>query len=81
MSSSDDRDAFLAPGRRSLTSIRPDGPGEYRCPVCGQAVTRGPSGTEYGHQRGTETRGAERCPRRPEDGVDPEKADSLGGSD
>jgi hypothetical protein len=51
-----------------------DPPREFRCPECGRRVTRGPSGTEYGHQRtARDNYGSgveERCPRRPET-VDP----------
>lgn len=44
---------------------------EFRCPECGCRCTRGPSGTEYGHQRGRGSTGTgERCSRRP-DTVDP----------
>jgi hypothetical protein len=47
---------------------------EFQCPDCGRQVTRGPSGLEYGHERGIgETGATERCPRRP-DAVDPKRA-------
>jgi hypothetical protein len=47
------------------------GRGTHRCPECGRQVTRGPSGVEYGHERGIgETGQTERCSRRP-DCVDP----------
>lgn len=43
----------------------------FVCPDCRRQVTRGPDGTEYGHERGRgETGTTDRCPRRPE-GVDP----------
>jgi len=42
-----------------------------RCPECGRQITAGPSGVEYGHERGIgETGDTERCSRRP-DCVDP----------
>lgn len=41
-----------------------EGTGEFRCKECGRRCTRGPDGTEYGHQRG-HNRATERCPRRP----------------
>lgn len=44
----------------------------FRCEDCGRMVTRGPSGLEYGHLRGTHRAGETRCPRRPEE-VDPDK--------
>lgn len=44
----------------------------YRCSECGNRITVGPSGTEYGHQRGIERGRDERCPLRP-DCVDPTK--------
>jgi hypothetical protein len=44
-------------------------PGEFECPECGRDVTRGPSGSEYGHARGIR-HGEQRCSRRPP-AVDP----------
>ena len=35
----------------------------FKCPECGRSVTRGPSGIEYGHERGRRT-DEPRCPRR-----------------
>lgn len=54
---------------RKVIDKSSDGP--ERCPECGRQITVGPSGIEYGHERGSpgET-GKERCPRRP-DCVDP----------
>ena len=40
------------------------------CPECGRRITVGKTGTEYGHDRGTNDPRRERCPRRP-DSVDP----------
>lgn len=48
-----------------------EGKGEFRCPDCGNRCTRGPSGVEYGHARGTANGSDERCPRRPKS-VDPD---------
>jgi len=45
----------------------------FICPDCGRQITRGGSGTEYGHSRGVGVRGG-RCPRRP-DCVDPRRGD------
>jgi hypothetical protein len=46
---------------------------EFRCPECGNRWTRGLSGTEYGHERGTGENGAQdRCSRRPRT-VDPRR--------
>jgi hypothetical protein len=45
----------------------------FDCPDCGRQVTRGPSGVEYGHERGRgETGASERCEHRP-DAVDPRR--------
>lgn len=56
-----------------LPDRRPEDSGEYRCPECGRQVTVGPSGREYGHERGAnETGSQERCPRRPAS-VDPKR--------
>jgi len=47
--------------------------GRLRCAYCGNSVTVGPSGTEYGHRRHNDaSNNAERCPKRP-DAVDPDK--------
>lgn len=53
----------------------PDEAGEFVCPECGWQCTKGPSGTEYGHQRGRRGGSRNRCPRRSED-VDPDKPGS-----
>lgn len=46
--------------------------GRLRCAYCGNAVTVGPSGTEYGHRRYADaSNNAERCPKRP-DAADPD---------
>jgi hypothetical protein len=44
-----------------------------RFPDCGRRITASPThdGLEYGHQRGTESDSAERCPRRA-DRLDPD---------
>lgn len=49
---------------------------DYRCEECRRAITVGPSGTEYGHERGRGSTGTEpRCSRRPTS-VDPKRADA-----
>ncbi|GAB6863285.1 hypothetical protein ACFR97_10405 [Haloplanus litoreus] len=50
-----------------------DQPGTFECPDCGCQVTRGPSGREYGHRRGTTHADYERCPRRSA-AVDPKRS-------
>jgi hypothetical protein len=47
-----------------ITSLDPrDGD---RCETCGNLITVGTNGTEYGHQRG-KRRGSDSCPQRPDD--------------
>lgn len=60
-------DEFL----RGLQDRVEQSPTSERCPECGNPITEGAEGTEYGHERG-KGGGAdsERCPRRPES-VDP----------
>lgn len=53
---------------RMQTTADPS-PTSETCPLCERQITVGPSGTEYGHERGESGR-RERCPRRPES-VDP----------
>lgn len=48
----------------SISAAESDQPGEFYCPECGRQCSRGPSGTEYGHDNGGET-GTSRCSRRP----------------
>lgn len=78
MSSADPLEVEVQPGsefarlRDELDPIElAEGPGRYWCRFCEHPVTRGPSGTEYGHYRGIRD-GTPSCPRRP-DGVDPHK--------
>jgi hypothetical protein len=59
------------PGPENQVHPEGDAPGEFVCPDCRRRVTRGESGTEYGHMRGTTGYGP-RCPRRPT-AVDPSK--------
>ena len=54
------------------------GPGEFRCPECGQRCTRGPEGIEYGHATGY-LNSKERCSRRPGEHVDPIPPSERGG--
>lgn len=58
-------------GRGGPTLLQ-EGPGEFRCEECGRRCTRGPDGTEYGHERGHTTNKV-RCSRRP-DVCDPERS-------
>jgi hypothetical protein len=62
---------------RTITDpVSPDGskPGEFRCPECKRAITRGESGLEYGHARNYPTVEG-RCSRRPIE-VDHNKKDN-----
>jgi hypothetical protein len=63
-----------APKYRSLDASTHAG--EFRCPDCGNRVTRSPTGVEYGHERGSISDGPreQRCPRRPAT-VDPARRD------
>lgn len=45
---------------------------DAHCSECGYWITVGPSGTEYGHKRGSTGGSAWRCPYRPGN-VDPKK--------
>lgn len=59
-----------APNARDGPLLMQEGPGEFRCPECKSRCTRGPSGVEYGHERGL--RGSrDKCSRRPSERVDP----------
>lgn len=56
----------LASPNLGAAEMSANGAGEFVCRECGNRCTRGPTGVEYGHERGRGTPGShKRCSRRP----------------
>lgn len=56
--------------RRERKRAKPVDKNEHRCPECNSRVTKTPSGTEVGHDRG---RKQPMCPNHPDSDAEPEQ--------